>query len=66
MDEKDLKIMETMMTRVVGVFFEDVQQKFPLLSRVSGYWVRRRIDRKEEWPAWKCGRRESSSKFVEV
>jgi hypothetical protein len=31
MDQKDLKIIEAMMTRVVGVFAEDVQHKFDLL-----------------------------------
>ncbi len=31
MDEKDLKQIESMMTRVVGVFAEDVQHKLDLL-----------------------------------
>lgn len=31
MDEKDLKTIEAMMTRVVGAFAEEVQHKFDLL-----------------------------------
>lgn len=32
MEEQDLKQIEAMMSRVVGVFAEDVQHKFEILS----------------------------------
>lgn len=32
MEEKDLKQIEAMMTRIVGVFAEDVQHKFEVLG----------------------------------
>lgn len=46
MDEQDLKQIETMMVRVVGVFAEDVQHKLDLLVK-GQQGLSERIDRPE-------------------
>jgi uncharacterized protein YydD (DUF2326 family) len=47
MDEKDLKQIEAMMTRVVGVFAEDVQHKLDLLAEGHQMLVEKKLDRVE-------------------
>ncbi len=46
MEEKELKQIEAMMTRVVGVFAEDVQHKFEILAE-GQQMIIERIDRLE-------------------